>query len=84
MPIVGRRISKDKIGDSNGMLSVKYVFKCIASHVTTCPTIQFTKNVRIPNDRIQLNHEETWTKALKFMLTNLKWCLAWVCKNDSS
>eukprot|EP00051_Salpingoeca_urceolata_P014670 m.187142 g.187142 ORF g.187142 m.187142 type:complete len:456 (+) comp18152_c0_seq6:146-1513(+) len=30
--------------------------------------------------RIQFNQEETWTKALKFMLTNLKWCLAWVCK----
>lgn len=30
--------------------------------------------------RIQFNQEETWTKALKYMLTNLKWCLAWVCK----
>eukprot|EP00040_Diaphanoeca_grandis_P004194 m.27481 g.27481 ORF g.27481 m.27481 type:complete len:443 (+) comp15755_c0_seq2:137-1465(+) len=48
-------INKDRIGDSNGELSV----------------------------RIQLNHEETWTKALKFMLTNLKWCLAWVCKQMS-
>ncbi|XP_026478382.1 beclin-1-like protein [Ctenocephalides felis] len=28
--------------------------------------------------RIQLNSEEQWTKALKFMLTNLKWGLAWV------
>lgn len=46
------KIEKDKIGDSNGKLSI----------------------------RIQSNHEETWTKALKYMLTNLKWCLAWVCK----
>ena len=46
------RIDDGKIGDSNGMLSV----------------------------RIQMNHEEVWTRALKFMLTNLKWCLAWVCK----
>jgi len=38
-------IEKDKIGDSNGRLSI----------------------------RIQGNHEETWTKALKYMLTNLKW-----------
>jgi beclin 1 len=30
--------------------------------------------------KFQGNHEETWTKALKFMLTDLKWCLAWVCK----
>jgi beclin 1 len=28
--------------------------------------------------KIQLNSEECWTKALKFMLTNLKWALAWV------
>ncbi|GLG99595.1 Beclin-1-like protein [Gryllus bimaculatus] len=28
--------------------------------------------------KIQFNSEEQWTKALKFLLTNLKWCLAWV------
>jgi len=28
--------------------------------------------------KIQFNSEEQWTKALKFMLTNLKWGLAWV------
>lgn len=28
--------------------------------------------------RIQFNSEEQWTKALKYMLTNLKWGLAWV------
>lgn len=28
--------------------------------------------------RMQFNSEEKWTKALKFMLTNLKWGLAWV------
>lgn len=28
--------------------------------------------------RIQLNSEEQWTKALKYVLTNLKWGLAWV------
>jgi len=28
--------------------------------------------------KTQLNPEEQWTKALKFMLTNLKWALAWV------
>eukprot|EP00039_Didymoeca_costata_P019555 m.337986 g.337986 ORF g.337986 m.337986 type:complete len:411 (+) comp18285_c0_seq1:139-1371(+) len=33
--------------------------------------------------RTQHNHEETWTKALKFMLTNLKWSLAWVCKQPA-
>jgi len=28
--------------------------------------------------KIQFNSEEHWTKALKFILTNLKWGLAWV------
>nr|CAG4643867.1 EOG090X048D [Lepidurus arcticus] len=37
---------------------------------------------------IQFNSEEHWTKAMKFMLTNLKWGLAWVSsqatKSDDS
>lgn len=34
--------------------------------------------------KIQLNSEEQWTKALKFMLTNLKWGLAWMASQFSS
>jgi len=30
--------------------------------------------------KIQFNPDETWTKALKYMLTNLKWLLAWMSK----
>lgn len=30
--------------------------------------------------RIQFNNEETWTKALKYMLTNLKYLLVWLTK----
>ena len=30
--------------------------------------------------RLQFNQDEQWTKALKYMLTNLKWILAFVCK----
>ncbi|KNC81504.1 hypothetical protein SARC_06170 [Sphaeroforma arctica JP610] len=26
------------------------------------------------------NTDEKWTKACKFTLTNLKWCLTWICK----
>ncbi|XP_022191730.2 beclin-1-like protein [Nilaparvata lugens] len=29
--------------------------------------------------KTQFNSEEQWTKALKFLLTNLKWALAYVC-----
>jgi beclin 1 len=32
--------------------------------------------------RIQFNSEESWTKALKFMITNIKWLLAWMVKSD--
>lgn len=28
--------------------------------------------------RLQFNSDSKWTKALKFMLTNLKYCLNWV------
>lgn len=31
--------------------------------------------------RIQLNSEEHWTKALKFVLTNLRWGVSWVSSN---
>nr|CAG4643129.1 EOG090X048D [Ilyocryptus agilis] len=34
--------------------------------------------------KIQFNSEEQWTKALKFMLTNLKWGVAWVAAQSSS
>ncbi|XP_037072612.1 beclin-1-like protein [Pollicipes pollicipes] len=33
--------------------------------------------------KIQLNSEEHWTKALKYMLTNLKWGIAWVCADTT-
>lgn len=33
--------------------------------------------------KFQLNSFEEWTKALKYMLTNLKWSLAWVTSNDN-
>ncbi|XP_046919336.2 LOW QUALITY PROTEIN: beclin-1 [Dermatophagoides farinae] len=42
-----------------------------------------TNNVRY-SIKISINTEENWTKALKFMLTNLKWALAWVTtKHDN-
>lgn len=31
---------------------------------------------------MQNNSEEEWTKALKYMLTNLKWILAWVSRPE--
>lgn len=34
--------------------------------------------------KITMNSEATWTKALKFMLTNLKWLLAWMARREVS
>nr|CAG4641604.1 EOG090X048D [Eurycercus lamellatus] len=34
--------------------------------------------------KIQLNSEEQWTKALKFMITNLKWGVAWMAAQSTS
>merc|ERR1712048_631601 len=34
--------------------------------------------------RVQFNQDEQWTKALKFMLTDLKWIIAWVESRDFS
>jgi len=42
------------------------------------PCNDHSLSLALPSSRIQLNSEEQWTKALKFMLTNLKWALAWV------
>jgi beclin 1 len=33
--------------------------------------------------KIQFNSEEQWTKAMKYMLTNLKWILAWIATRDA-
>lgn len=33
--------------------------------------------------KMQFNSEEQWTKAMKYMLTNLKWGLAWVTSKYS-
>ena len=32
--------------------------------------------------RLQFNSDSKWTKALKFMLTNLKYCLNWVIRKQ--
>merc|ERR1711972_1289943 len=34
--------------------------------------------------RVQFNQDERWTKALKFMLSDLKWIIAWVESRDFS
>ena len=34
--------------------------------------------------KIQFNSEEQWTKAMKYMLTNLKWILAWIATRDAA
>lgn len=64
-------MEKEYIEDSNS--GVKY---SIRYYSTFYICIQLTNDSYV--QRIQFNSEEQWTKALKFMLTNLKWALAWV------
>ncbi|KAL3854616.1 hypothetical protein ACJMK2_013878 [Sinanodonta woodiana] len=61
---------KDEVekGDTGFCLPYK-MDKCTIEDSSTGTSYSF---------RIQFNSEEQWTKALKFMLTNLKWGLAWV------
>lgn len=46
--------------------------------------IEDTRTGNTYSIKIQFNSEEQWTKALKFMLTNLKWGLAWVSSQFNS
>lgn len=41
------------------------------------------KNGSCYSIKLELNSSEEWTKALKYMLTNLKWSLAWVVSNKN-
>ncbi|DAZ99507.1 TPA: hypothetical protein N0F65_005379, partial [Lagenidium giganteum] len=47
------------------------------------PSLKFPYKIqrgKIGDLPISLGNDEQWTKALKFMLTHLKWLLAWVAK----
>jgi beclin 1 len=47
------------------------------------PTLKFPYKIsrgKIGDMSISLGNDEEWTKALKYMLTHLKWLLAWVAK----
>ncbi|KAK3736111.1 hypothetical protein QZH41_013528 [Actinostola sp. cb2023] len=84
------RMEKGKIYDSSGNggafsinLACAGLVHCIYSTYTTSgrtnKVLICDKNIcNFLLFRIQFNSEEQWTKALKFMLTNLKWGLAWV------
>ncbi len=52
---------------------------------------RFTQRYAIKNDsigdvsiKLQFNNEARWTKALKYMLTNLKFLLVWCSKRKES
>jgi beclin 1 len=67
------RTNKGKIEDNDASYSIKY-FGCVCYKLVV-------HNIA---SRIQLNSEEQWTKAMKFMLTNLKWGLAWISSQLNS
>ncbi|KAF2881592.1 hypothetical protein ILUMI_24584 [Ignelater luminosus] len=61
---------KEKIKEKDKQLTLPYVMSKGKIEDTTASIGYSIK--------IQFNSEEQWTRALKFMLTNLKWSLAWV------
>lgn len=66
------RVEKGKVEDttSGNSYSIKY-------NINIFKILEYANQFNF-FDRIQFNSEEQWTKALKFLLTNLKWGLAWV------
>jgi len=68
----------------NGMVSFLASLNELAAFASTRdPTFHLPH--RIDHERIgeqsikiQFNNEETWTRACKYLLTNLKWILSWV------
>lgn len=69
---------EDNIFVDNAHHRSKHVFRAISHSDITSSLLSFLSSRCLC--RIQFNQEESWTKALKYMLTNMKWCLAWVCK----
>jgi len=70
----------------NGMVAFLSCLKEIGDHAESMDK-KFQLPYRIEKDRIQdlsikiqFNNEETWTKSLKYMLTNLKYLLVWISK----
>ncbi|GAM19246.1 hypothetical protein SAMD00019534_024210 [Acytostelium subglobosum LB1] len=75
----------------NGMVSFLQCLKELCEHVKNAHDPTFEVPYTIENDHIngmlikmQFTNEDTWTKSLKYMLTNLKWLLSWVAKNEST
>ena len=85
------RLFSDARFDS-GMTAFLDCLRQFKEHVETASNGRFMLPYKIVDDRIgegqelysiriQLNSEERWTKALKFVLTNLRWGMTWVSSN---
>eukprot|EP01132_Coremiostelium_polycephalum_P003180 gene3180-3979_t len=74
----------------NGMVSFLQCLKEMCDYVKTQDP-EFSVPYPIDKEHIggmhikmQFTNDDTWTKSLKFMLTNLKWLLIWVSKYEST
>nr|CAG4636920.1 EOG090X048D [Ceriodaphnia reticulata]SVE72865.1 EOG090X048D [Ceriodaphnia reticulata] len=66
-----------KSEDDTGRLNFQFPYRMERGRIEDRATRQWY------SIKIQFNSEEQWTKALKFMLTNLKWGVAWVAAQNS-
>ena len=71
------------------MLGFLQCLKELADHAES-EDKHFRLPYRMDRDKIgemsikySISNIETWTKALKYMLTNLKWLLAWMARRQS-
>lgn len=88
----GLRLFTDSKFDS-AMVSFLDCLSQLKEHIEGSSQPHFMLPYRIDKDRIgdgrefysvktQFNTPEKWTKALKFVLTNLRWALTWVSANS--
>ena len=88
----GLRVFTDAKFD-NAMVAFLDCLNQLKKHIETTSHPHFALPYSIDKDKIgdvdkdfysvktQFNTEERWTKALKFLLTNLRWALTWVAAN---
>eukprot|EP01133_Synstelium_polycarpum_P003733 gene3733-4302_t len=74
----------------NGMVSYLQCLHELCQHVNTVhdplfqvPYVIDRSSINGMSIKMQFTNEDTWTKALKYMLTNLKWLLSWVTNLES-
>mmetsp|Transcript_63267 Transcript_63267/g.137608 ORF Transcript_63267/g.137608 Transcript_63267/m.137608 type:complete len:87 (+) Transcript_63267:555-815(+) len=72
------------------MVAFAHCVQELEGHVATLDP-KFAPPYRIEGDkvqdhsiRLQFNSHQDWSKALKYLLTNLKWLIAWKARQETA